>query len=146
MRLRNPPVFAAEHFAREQNLSPVLIPTLSKDMDEQLKLAHKLVDLVDGTKWNTCVTLMRSSVDKPKSSYAQLNLFAKKKENEKFQQIIYVNYKLEELIYLLDGINSVYDNIIVKKMHLYYPEKSNCTFLLCIIFFYSIQGELGHSR
>ena len=41
MRLRNPLVNAAENFAREENLTPVLIPTMSKDMDEQLKLAHK---------------------------------------------------------------------------------------------------------
>ena len=43
MRLRNQLVNAAENFAREENLTPVLIPTMSKDMDEQLKLAHKLL-------------------------------------------------------------------------------------------------------
>ena len=47
MRLRNQLVYAAENFAREENLTPVQIPTLSKDMDEQLKLAHKVVDVVD---------------------------------------------------------------------------------------------------
>ena len=47
MRLRNQLVNAAENFAREENLTPVLIPTKSKDMDEQLKLAHKLIDVVD---------------------------------------------------------------------------------------------------
>ena len=30
-------------------------------------------------------------------------------EDENFQQIVYVNYKLEEFIYLLDLKNSVYD-------------------------------------
>ena len=44
MRLRNQLVSAAENFAREENLSLVLITTLCKDKDEQLKLAHKLVD------------------------------------------------------------------------------------------------------
>ena len=34
MRLRNRLVNAAGNFAREENLSTVLIPTLSKDMDE----------------------------------------------------------------------------------------------------------------
>ena len=44
MRLRNQLVNAAENFAREENLTPVLIPTMSRDMNEQLKLAHKVVD------------------------------------------------------------------------------------------------------
>ena len=47
MRLRNQLVNAAENFAREENLTPVLIPTMSRDMDEQLKLAKKVVDVVD---------------------------------------------------------------------------------------------------
>ena len=47
MQLRNKLVIAAENFAREENLSPLLIPTLSRDMYEQLKLAHKVVDVVN---------------------------------------------------------------------------------------------------
>ena len=47
VRLRNQLANAAENFARGENLTPVLIPTKSKDMDEQLKLAHKVVELVD---------------------------------------------------------------------------------------------------
>ena len=47
IRLRNRLVNVAEKFAREENLTPVLIPTMSKDMDEQLNLAHKVVDVVD---------------------------------------------------------------------------------------------------
>ena len=57
MRLRNQLVYAAENFAREENLTPVQIPTLSKDMEEQLKLAHKVVDVVDRTNRKICVTL-----------------------------------------------------------------------------------------
>ena len=37
MRLGNQLVIAAQNFCREYNLPPVLIPTMSKDMDEQLK-------------------------------------------------------------------------------------------------------------
>ena len=37
LRLRNRLAIAAENIAREENLSTVLIPTMSKDMDEQLK-------------------------------------------------------------------------------------------------------------
>ena len=112
MRLRNQLVNAAENFAREKNLTPVLIPTMSRDMDERLKLAHKVVDVVDRTNRKICVTLLRYNVDKRESSYAQVRLFARKKEAEKFQQVVYLNYKLEEFIYLLDVMNSVYDKVI----------------------------------
>ena len=108
MRLRNQLVNAAENVAREENLTPLLIPTMSKDMDEQLKLAHKVVDVVDRANKKICVTLLRYNVDKPESPYAQALLFSRKKEDEKFQQVVYVNYKLEEFIYLLDVMNSVY--------------------------------------
>ena len=47
MRLRIQLVVAAENFAKEENLSAVLLPTMSKDMDEQLKLFHKVVNVVD---------------------------------------------------------------------------------------------------
>ena len=115
LRLRNQLVNAAENFAREENLTPVLIPTLSRDMDEQLKLAQKVVDVVDRTNRKICVTLLRYNVDKPESSYAQVRLFARKNEDEKFQQVVYVNYKLEEFIYLLDVMISVYDKVITNQ-------------------------------
>ena len=41
MRLRHQLVLAAENFARPENLSPVLIPILSRNMDEQHKLVQK---------------------------------------------------------------------------------------------------------
>ena len=47
MRLRNQLVNAAENFGREKNLSLVLKPTMSKDMDEQLEQADLVVDVVD---------------------------------------------------------------------------------------------------
>ena len=112
MRLRNQLVNAAENFAREENLTPVLITTMSRDMDEQLKLAHNVVDVVDRTNRKIFVTLLRYNVDKPESSYAQVRLSARKKEDEKFQQIVYVNYELEEFIYLLVVRNSVYNKVI----------------------------------
>ena len=115
MRLRNQLVNAAENFARQENLTPLVIPTMSRDMDEQLKLAHKVVDVVDRANRKICVTLLRYNVDKPESSYAQVRLFARKKEDEKFQQGVYVNFKLEEFIYLLDVMNSVYDKVITNQ-------------------------------
>ena len=115
MRLRNQRVNAAENVARKENWTPVLTPTISGDMDEQLKLAQKLVDAVDRTNRKICVTLLRYNVDKLESSYAQVRIFARNKEDEKFQQVVYVKYKLEELIYLLDVMNSVYDKVITNQ-------------------------------
>ena len=115
MRLRNQQVIAAENFGREQNLSPVFIPTMSKDMDEQPKLPHKVVDVVNRPYRKISVTLLRYNVDKQESSYAHVQLFARMKEDEKFQKIVYVKYKLEEFIYLLDIINSVNDEVITNK-------------------------------
>ena len=61
------------------------------------------------------VTLLRYNVDKPESSYAQVRIFARKKEDEKLQQVVYVNYKLEEFNYLLDVMNSVYNKAITNQ-------------------------------
>ena len=115
MRLWNQLVNAAENFGREENLTPVLIPTMSKDMDEQIKLTHKVVDVVDRANRKICVSLLRYNVDKPESSHAQVQPFARKKEDEKFQQVVYVIYKLEEFIYLLDVTKSVYDKVITNQ-------------------------------
>ena len=72
-------VNAAENIAREENLTPVLIPTMSEDMDEQLKLVHKVVDVVDRANRKICVTLLRYKLDVLEGSYAQVRLFAGKK-------------------------------------------------------------------
>ena len=88
MRLRNQLVNAAENFAREESLTLLLIPTNSRDMDEQLKLPHKVVDVVDRTNIKICATLLWYNVDKPESSFAQVRLFAGNKEDEKFQQCL----------------------------------------------------------
>ena len=115
IRQRNQLVVAADNFLREQNLPPVLQTTLSKDMEEQLELVHKVIDVVDCRNRRICVTLLRYEMDNPETSYAQVRLFGRKKQDENFQQIVYVNYKLEELIYLLDVINSVYDKVIANQ-------------------------------
>ena len=68
MRLGNHLVKAAQNFAREGNLTPVQIRTMSKDKDEQLKLAHKIAEIVDRANRKIFVTLLRYNVDKPESS------------------------------------------------------------------------------
>ena len=115
MPLRYRLVIAAKHFGTVEKLSPMLLPTTSKDLFEQLKLAHKVIDVVDQASRKICVTLLRTHVDKPERSYAQVWLFARKRDDEKFQQIVYVKYKLEEYIYLLDVTNLVYDEVITNK-------------------------------
>ena len=84
-------------------------------MEEQLKLVHKVIDVVGRPRRRIWVTLLRYQADNPETSYAQVRLFGRKKEEEKFQQIVYVNYKLDEFVYLLDVLNSVYDKVIAKQ-------------------------------
>ena len=80
IRQRNQLVVAAENFLREENLFPVLQSTLCKDMEEQLKLVHKVIDVVDRPNRNICVTVLRDKLDNPETSNAQVRLFRRKKE------------------------------------------------------------------
>ena len=114
IRQRNQLVVAADSFLREQNLSWVLQSTLSKDMEEQLKLVDKVIDVVDRPNRRICVTLLRYKADNPETFYAQVRLFGWKK-GEKFQQIVYVNYKHDDFVYLLDLVNSVYDKLVANQ-------------------------------
>ena len=115
IRQRNQLVVAADNFLGEENLSPVLQSTLSRDMEEQLKLVHKVIDVVDRPNRKIGVTLLRYKADNADTSYAQVRLFGRKKEEENFQQIGYVNYRLDEFIYPLDVMNSVYDKVIANQ-------------------------------
>ena len=115
IRQRNQLVVATDNILREQNLLPVLQSTLSKDMEEQMKLPHKVIDVVDHPNRRICVTLLRYNVDNPETSYAQGRLFGRKKEEEKFQQMVYVNYKLHKFVYLLDVMTSVYYKVIANQ-------------------------------
>ena len=115
IRQINQLVVRADIFLREQNLLPVLQATLSKDMEEQLKLVHEVIDFVDRANRRICVTLLRYNVDNPETSYAQVRLLGRKKEEENFQQILHVNYRLDEFVYLLDVMNSVYDKVIANQ-------------------------------
>ena len=84
------------------------MPTMSEDLDEQLEQAHKVVDVAGHPSRNICLTL-RYKLDKPESAYAQVPLFGRKKEDEKFRQNVNVDYTLDESIHLLDVMNSVHD-------------------------------------
>ena len=88
MQLRNQLVNAAENLGREENLSTVVTLTLSRDMDEQLKLAHTVVDVKDRTNRKVFVVLLRYSEDKPQFSYAQIRKFAMKNGDGNFHKCL----------------------------------------------------------
>ena len=91
IRERNQLVVAPDNLLREQNLSSVLQSTLSKDMEEQLNLVHRVIDIVHRPNRRICVTLLRYKADNTDTSYAPVRLIGRKKEEEKFQQNVYVN-------------------------------------------------------
>ena len=113
--LSNQLVVAVRDFSKEENLPPVQVKLLAKDTDDQVKLVHKVVEVVDWPHTKICVTLLRYNVENPETSYAQVRLFGRRKEEEKTNQIVYVNYKLDEFLYLLDVMNSVYDKVFANE-------------------------------
>ena len=116
IRLRNQLIVAIRDFSKANNLPPVQVNLLAKDMAEQLKLTHKVVEVFDRSHRKNCVTMLRYNVEKPETSYVQVRLFRRKKDEEKFNQIVYVNYKLDEFIYLLHLMNSVYDKVFASEL------------------------------
>ena len=84
-------------------------------MEQQLKLTHRIIEVVDRPHRKICVTLLRYNVEKPETSYVQVRLFGRRKNEEKMNQFVYVNYKLEEFVHLLDVLNSVYDKVIANE-------------------------------
>ena len=115
IRLRNQLVVAVRDFSKEENLPPVQVKLLAEDIEEQLKLTHKVVEVVDQTHRKICVIMLRYNVEKPETSYVQVRLSGRRKDEENFNQIVYVNYKLEEFIYLIDVISSVSDKVIANE-------------------------------
>ena len=112
IQLSNQLEVAAENFDKEGNWSPLLITTISKDKDEHTKLAHKVVEVVHRANGKVCVTLLQYIVEKRESSHAQVQLVAKKRAGENFQQTVYVKSILEKFIYPIDVLTSLNDKII----------------------------------
>ena len=75
---------------------------------------------------------MRYVVAKPETYMLKSGFFARKKEDEKFQQSVFVIYKLDEFIYLLEVMNSVYDIVVTDNPIC--SIKSDCIYLIFIIF------------
>ena len=60
-------------------------------------------------------------MDEPEKSYAYVQLFVGKKEEKGIAQIVYVNHKLDEFIYLLDVLNSIYAKVIANQSYCNLP-------------------------
>ena len=84
-------------------------------MEAELKLVHKVIDVVDHSNRSIYITLLRYRADNSETSSAQVRRLGQKKEEEKNQQIVYVNYKLDESVYLLDVMNLAYDKVIANQ-------------------------------
>ena len=91
IRPRNQRVVAVRDFSKEENLPPVQAKLLAKDMEEQLKQTHKVVEVVHRSHRKICVTMLRYNVEKPDTSYVQVRLFGRRKDEEKFNQNVYMN-------------------------------------------------------
>ena len=95
--LRNPIVQAVRDFSTDETIKEVVTSPLSKDLDEQLKHIQKAITIVHGPKWKIFATMKKYCTDKPESTYVQLRLFTRNSEHDKFQQLVFVNYKYDEL-------------------------------------------------
>ena len=134
--LRNQLVLAAENFGGDQKFSPIQVKTMSRDTEEQLKVVHELVVVVDSPYRKIFVTLLQINVDKKGSSCAQIRIIAIKNEEEIFQLIVCVKYTLEDFNYYLNLENSVNDKVYDKLIEQFVlSSKSNCDYLISIIFF-----------
>ena len=73
-------------------------------------------------------------------------IFAKKKEEQKFQQNFLVNYKPENFIHLLDVMDFVYNKILTIKLSCKVPWKVIANIYSVSFYFFSSQVELEHWR
>ena len=85
MRLKSQLNITAEKFDGEQNLSPIHIPTMSKDRDKQFELAQRSVDIFDCPKRKICVSMQRYKTDKPQRFCSQVRFY---KQSRKERNII----------------------------------------------------------
>ena len=98
--LRNPFVQAVREFSTDETLKEVVTSPLSKDLDEQLKHIQKAITIVDRPRRKIFATMKKYCMDKPESTYMQLRLFLRNSEHDKFQQLVFVNYKSGEFLFV----------------------------------------------
>ena len=78
IRLRNQLVVAVRDFSKEENRPPVQVNLLGRDMEVNLKLTRKVVEVVDRPHRKICVTMLRYHMEKPRTSYVQVRLFGRR--------------------------------------------------------------------
>ena len=110
--LRNPIVLAVREFFTDETIREVVTSPLSKGLDEQLKHVQKAISFVDRPKRKIIATMKKYCMEKPESTYVQLRLFTRNSEHDKFQQLVSVNYKYDDFLYLLDVITSISDQVL----------------------------------
>ena len=108
--LRNQLVIASQIFGRDERVFLVLMPTMSKK-------GWTTQSNPQGG-WRCRSPLQKDLCDsipldlgQARDCICQVLLFAGKKEDVKFQQYVYVNFKLEDFIYLLEVMNSVFFDV-----------------------------------
>ena len=84
IKLKNQLVVAVRDISKEESLPPVQVKLLAKDMEEQIKLTHKVVEVVDRPHIKICVTMLRYNVEKLETSCSSAIVW-KKKRRRKFQ-------------------------------------------------------------
>ena len=99
-------------FSTDETLREVVTSPLSKDLDEQLKHVQKAITIVDGRKRKIFASMKKYFIDKPESTYVQLRHFTRNSEHDKFQQLVFVNYKYDDFLCLLDVITSISDQVL----------------------------------
>ena len=90
--MRNKLVTAAENVCREKNL---FLPRMSKDVDEQLKVAHKVADIVDRL-YRKIVWLSRGITWTGRRVHGRMsNCLQKKEAKKKVQEFVHLKYKFD---------------------------------------------------
>ena len=73
---RNQPIFATENVTKKQNMSPFELQREPKDKDEQLKIAHKTIKVVDRSNRMTRVNPLQFNLLMLERKYHEVLIFA----------------------------------------------------------------------
>ena len=95
-----------------ENSSTVLIPTTSEDMDQTTQTGSQGSWLSGSSKQNDLTDCIAAHWWQAWVFLCSSQIISREKDDEKFQQIEYVKYKLEDFIHRLDVMTSVKDKDI----------------------------------
>ena len=80
LRIRSQLDAGTENFIRKENVSLLQTSRTFKDIDKQLKVLHKKVNVVDHLDQKNCVTMLGYNLEKSQYSSLQVRTSARKKE------------------------------------------------------------------